>query len=387
MTWMNLRRCQYLNLIILIRLMQIFLDNIVFTIQKAGGVSVYWYELLQGICKTGLAVNFLNARLNPANIFEQQLDYRHHPCIRESWIPPKYLRYLPLQYTLPPNAIFHGGYLRISPQKNIVNIMTVHDFAHERKMATSFPRGLANTRQKAYGIKRADGIICISDSTRKELLHFYPDTDPAKLKVVYHGIADTFFPLDKNDPSATVLPVSLTSPYILYVGGRNNYKNFNIAVDVIAQLPVQYKLVVAGGGAWNKQEQLLVEEKISGRYVIMENVRPSDLNTLYNRAWCLLYPSAYEGFGFPPGEAMKAGCPVVAANCTSIPEVTGNAGLLVTDIAAEAFAEKILLLEDPTFRQQVIQTGLTQARLFTWQKSIEETICFYKDCWNNKFSS
>jgi mannosyltransferase len=264
--------------------------------------------------------------------------------------------------------------------------MTVHDFAHERRLATPFPRGLANTTQKAYGIKRADGIICISDSTRQELLHFYPDTDPAKLRVVYHGIADTFFPLDKTGQSTAALPVSVTAPYILYVGGRNNYKNFNIAVDVITQLPAQYKLVIAGGGAWSKQEQLLMEEKVPGRYVIMENVHSSDLNTLYNYAWCLLYPSAYEGFGFPPGEAMKAGCPVVATNCTSIPEVTGNAGLLTTEITAEAFAEKILLLEDHAFRQQVIQNGLTQARLFTWQKSVQETIRFYKDCWNNKFS-
>jgi len=367
--------------------MQIFLDNIVFTIQKAGGVSVYWYELLQGMCNAGLAVNFLNAGLNPSNIFEQQLDYRRHPCFRESWIPPKYLRYLPLQYSLPPNAIFHGGYLRVSPQKDIVNILTVHDFAHERKIATPFPRGLANTRQKAYGIKRADGIICISDSTRKELLHFYPDTDPAKLKVVHHGIADTFFPLDKNTPSVPVLPVPVAAPYILYVGGRNNYKNFNIALDVIAQLPAPYKLVVAGGGRWTKQEQLLAEEKIRGRYVVMEHVLPHELNTLYNYAWCLLYPSCYEGFGFPPGEAMKAGCPVVASNCTSIPEVTGSAGLLTTEITAATFAEKILLLEDQTFRQQVIQAGLAQARLFTWQKSVRETIRFYKDCWNNKFSS
>lgn len=365
--------------------MQIFFDNIVFTIQKAGGVSVYWYELLRGICNTGLAVNFLNAGLNPANIFEQQLDYGHHPRIRESWIPPKYLRYLPLRYNLPANALFHGGYLRVSPQKNIVNIMTVHDFAHERKIATPFPRGLANTTQKAYGIKRADGIICISGSTRNELLHFYPDTDPAKLKVIYHGIADTFYPLDKNDP-AVMLPDVVKCPYVLYVGGRNNYKNFDVAVDVIAALPAQYKLVIAGGGPWKKQEQVLADAKIPGRYVVMESVSPAKLNILYNYAWCLLYPSSYEGFGFPPGEAMKAGCPVVASRCTSIPEVTGHAGLLAAEITASAFAEKILLLEDSAFRQQIIRTGLRQASLFSWQRSVQETIRFYQDCWNNKFS-
>lgn len=367
--------------------MQIFLDNIVFTIQKAGGVSVYWYELLQGMCNAGMPVNFLNAGLNPANIFEQQLNYQQHTCIRESWIPPKYLRYLPLQYTLPHSAIFHAGYLRVSPQKNVLNILTVHDFAHERKIATRFPRGLANTQQKAYGIKRADGIICISDSTRKELLHFYPETNPAKLRVVYHGLADTFYPFDKKAAGIPILPAAITCPYILYVGGRDNYKNFRTALDTIALLPPAYKLVVAGGGPWDKKEQQLIENKLHGRYIIVENVKPADLNILYNYAWCLLYPSCYEGFGFPPGEAMKAGCPVVTTNCTSMPEVVGNAGLLTTEVTARAFAEQILQLEEPSFRDQIIQAGIAQASLFTWEKSVRETIRFYKDCWNNKFAS
>jgi mannosyltransferase len=108
---------------------------------------------------------------------------------------------------------------------------------------------------------------------------------------------------------------------------------------------------------------------------------------LYNHAWCLLYPSAYEGFGFPPGEAMKAGCPVVTTNVTSMPEVVGNAGLLTDEITATAFTEKILQLENLTYRQQIITAGLAQAQLFTWEKSVRETILFYQDCWNNKFIS
>jgi glycosyltransferase involved in cell wall biosynthesis len=361
--------------------MQIFLDNIVFTIQKAGGVSVYWYELLQGICNTGIPVSFLNAGLTSDNIFEKSINYDQYNCIRESWIPHKYLRYLPMRYTLPHASIFHGGYLRISTQKNIVNILTIHDFAHERKLATRFPRGLANKKQKAYGIRHADGIICISDSTKRELLHFYPDTDPAKLRVVHHGIADTFYPVDKSNPPP------YPTPYILYIGGRNHYKNFAIALEVMALLPPHFKLIVTGGEQWNSGALNDIAQKIPGRYEILQTVNPSTLNLLYNHAWCLLYPSAYEGFGFPPGEAMKAGCPVVTTNVTSMPEVVGNAGLLTNEITAAAFTEKILQLENPDYRQQIIAAGLAQAQLFTWDKSVRETIQFYKDCWNNKFLS
>jgi glycosyltransferase involved in cell wall biosynthesis len=357
-------------------MMQIFLDNIVFSIQKAGGVSVYWYELLQGICNTGMPVSFLNTGLNPANIFERRINYTNYNCIRESWIPHQYLRYLPVRYKLPEQSLFHGGYLRVAPQKNVLNILTVHDFAHERKLATGFPRGLANIQQKAYGIKRADGIICISDSTRQELLHFYPRTDPNRIRVIHHGITNDFYVLPKNDTR---------EPYVLYVGARANYKNFNIALATMKLLPAAYQLVVAGGGPWSKQEMQEIETAIPGRYKILQTVDTQQLNRLYNDAFCLLYPTSYEGFGFPPGEAMKAGCPVVSTTATSIPEVTGRAGLLTKEINAAAFAEKIQTLENELFRKHIIQDGLHQASLFTWDKSVNETIQFYKDCWNNKF--
>lgn len=363
--------------------MQIFLDNIVFTIQRAGGVSMYWYELLKGLCDTELSLSFLNADPHSANLFEQQLDYSTYPCIRESWIPPKYLRYLPLRYTLPSRTVFHGGYLRVSPQKDIVNILTLHDFAHERRMATRFPRGLANIRQKAYGIRHADGIICISESTRQELLHFYPRTNPDHVRVIHHGIADCFYPLDKQQAPDFALP---PSPYILYIGVRGHYKNFNQAVAALQLLPSPYKLVIAGGEPWLPKDLQALEQAIPGRYHILRNVSSAQLNILYNYAWCLLYPSSYEGFGFPPGEAMKAGCPVVATRTTSIPEVTGSAGLLVNNPSPAAFAEKILSLESQTFREQVIHAGLARAQLFSWQKSTQETIAFYKHCWKTKFS-
>jgi glycosyltransferase involved in cell wall biosynthesis len=366
--------------------MQLFLDNIVFSIQKAGGVSVYWYELLRGICNSNLSINFLNARSGSENIFEQKIDYKRFNCIRESRIPSKYLRYLPMRYPLPATAVFHGGYLRVSPQKNIVNILTIHDFAHERKLATGFPRGMANIMQKAYGIKRADGIICISDSTKKELLHFYPATNPAKIKIIYHGIANDFYPLDKSITPRYSPSLPLKEKYILYVGARNNYKNFSVALEVMQQLPDTFKLVIVGGEPWQEKEIKNIDNRLHGRYQIFPAISSADLNVLYNYAVCLLYTSAYEGFGFPPGEAMKAGCAVISTNMTAMSEVVGKAGLLVDKADAAAFVNKVRLLEDDHYRQQLIAAGLQQAKQFSWEKSVAETIGFYKDCWDYKFS-
>ena len=364
--------------------MQLFLDNLVFSIQQTGGVSVYWYELITGICRSDLSVSFLNVRKASDNIFERRIDYSGFNCIKESWIPDKYLRYMPIRCSIPSGAIFHGGYLRVSPRRDVLNILTVHDFAHERKLATAFPRAWANIRQKAYGIKHADGIICISENTRRELLHFYPYTDPDRIKVIHHGIAEDFYPIWKHAAEDNALPVSPDMKYILYVGGRRNYKNFSIAMRVIRQLPSHFHMVVVGGETWTEKEMQEIGEE-GHRVHIFQTVTATTLNALYNHAFCLLYPSAYEGFGFPPGEAMKAGCPVVAANMSSVPEVTGDAGLLADTVDAASFLEKIRLLEEEDYRQHMIAAGLQQASRFTWGRSVSETIRFYKDCWNNKF--
>lgn len=366
--------------------MQVFLDNIVFSIQKAGGVSAYWYELLSGMCNSDLSVHFLNTRITTENIFEKRIDYKDFNCIQESWIPQKYLRYMPMSYSLPTASIFHGGYLRVSTQKDILNILTVHDFAHERKLASKFPRGLANTMQKAYGIRRADGIICISQSTKNDLLHFFPDINPDSIRVIHHGIGD-FYPIAKPQSNSCSLNIDLEQKFILYVGGRRNYKNFTVAVETLEQLPSRFKMVVIGGEPWDKKEIGMMNQKIPGRYHIFPTVSQTDLNSLYHHAFCLLYTSAYEGFGLPPGEAMKAGCPVIATNITSMPEVIGNAGLLVKRPDPSLFAAKIESLEDETFRQTLISRGLKQAQQFTWDKSVKETINFYKDCWHLKFST
>lgn len=367
--------------------MHLFLDNIVFTIQQAGGVSMYWYELFQQLRKSPLVLSVLNANAVPGNIFEQRIDYNGMHCIRESRIPARYLRYLPLRCKLPPRTIFHAGYFRVSTQQNVVNIVTVHDFAHERKMATRFPRNMMNILQKSYGIRHADGIICISDSTRRELLHFYPETDHRKIKVIYHGIAADFYRLPEMPAEAALLPFDIREKYVLYVGARSRYKNFRLAVEAVAALPHPCKLVITGGETWQPAEKALLQRMLPGRFVILPAVDIRTLNLLYNYAFCLLYPSAYEGFGFPPAEAMKAGCPVITANTTAMPEVAGDAGVLADDLNAASFTEKLHALEADDYRQAVIGAGQARAAQFTWERCAGETIQFYQDSWQLKFSS
>jgi mannosyltransferase len=140
-------------------------------------------------------------------------------------------------------------------------------------------------------------------------------------------------------------------------------------------------LVIVGGENISDKEKELFQKE----YLHFQGISTKDLNILYNNAFCLLYPSSYEGFGIPIAEAMKAGCPVVSSNRSSIQEVADDAGLLVDKIEVEEFVKVILKLENKEFRDKLILKGLEQAKKFSWDKCFEETLEFYKEVVGKKF--
>lgn len=358
--------------------MKIYYDNIIFSLQPyGGGISVYWSELIKQLKqKQELQLygfknsNDLAKALNTNQILESPLN-------------AKLLRYCRFTKTLPTPSIFHSSYYRVALQKNIINIVTVHDFAYERSVnITGLPKYI-HSWQKRSAIKNSDGIICISENTKKDLLYFYPDVPPAKIKVIYNGVSDVFQPL--NNPAqdlANHFNSLHGKKYLLYVGQRAHYKNFAKAVEVIKQMP-DYTLVVAGGNALTNAEK---NEYQDSNIIFLRTVTVQQLNALYNNAFCLLYPSCYEGFGLPIIEAMQAGCPVVSVNVSSIPEVAGDAALLVDKPTAETLIQAIKKLENEPFRNTLINKGLAQAQKFNWEQCARETYEFYQMIWQKRFA-
>jgi mannosyltransferase len=223
--------------------MRLYLDNIIFSLQKAGGISVLFYELLSRILKH--CEEFEELKIidySNKNIFRKKID-----------IPSKYLierRYAKIERYLNPRfpgkekAIFHSSYYRISDDKNIINVTTVHDFIYEHYKNGLIPE--IHKYQKGRAIKNSEAIICVSNSTKKDLLTYFPDINPEIIHVIYNGVSNDYRPVQMNELNESLKQFRDTK-YVLYVGARHvDHKNFALVLKIISEFS-DYKLVFVGG--------------------------------------------------------------------------------------------------------------------------------------------
>jgi glycosyltransferase involved in cell wall biosynthesis len=368
------------------KILDIYVDGIIFNLQKVGGISIYMSELIRRLISSEYDVKCIEQKYVNDNFIRHKLQVPAHKTIVESSFIAKLSRYLPINIKLRNHSIIHSSYYRICNNAYAANIVTVYDFNYEYGFVRRGFRKYIHCLQKKNAVEKADGVICISESTKHDLLQLYKQIDPDKIKVIHLAASEEFF----NIPLVNSLVCEeyrfkniLEKNYVLFVGARTHHKNFNICVDTLVKLP-KYDLVIVGG-CLTAEEIRMLDLKLPSKYHALFNVSAFDLNYLYNNAFCLLYPSSYEGFGIPVLEAMQAGCPVVSTNISSIPEVAGTAGLLVDNICPEAFVEKIISLEEASYRDKVINAGFEQAKKFSWDKTYQETVEFYHEVFNNKF--
>jgi mannosyltransferase len=361
--------------------MNLYLDDIIFYLQDFGGISVYWNELAKNMLNSqDFEARFIEPpgcqpRFKEAVVIPEEL------VVHDRKLPIKILRYLPVNSKkIVTDSLLHSSYFRFSTGKKTKNIITVYDFTYER-----FMRGLAkivHCRQKGLAIKHAAGIICISENTRKDLLHFYPDAAAKLIKVIYLSASESFKKIKDLDILNTRFSNLKDKKIIPFVGKRVGYKNFEVAVEVIKRLPDDYHLLVAGGGELTKEEKTALAS-CPHKFTQELGVGQEELNVIYNLSFCYLYPSGYEGFGIPVLEAMRAGCPVVCQNMSSIPEVYGNVENIVKNVNdIDEFCVNILKLEDTVYRKKVIDQGIENAKRFSWQKTSQETLEFYRSVCN-----
>lgn len=344
--------------------MKIIIDNIVFYIQKRGGVSVVWHEMIKRLLKNdSLNPNFLEYGLTE-NIFRNNLIINDDNIIKNNSRLLGIKRYLNPKVSSQDKFIFHSTYYRTCSNKNAINITTVHDFTYE--LFYPFLKKKLHCWQKYRAIKHSDYVICVSENTKKDCLKYVKGIDKSKLVVIYNGVSDDYHLL--NNDFDTRLPFEKES-YILFVGDRSHYKNFNFVIDYWKKS--EYNLVIVGSQL-NEQEKINVSEKIDSNYVVETGISNKRLNELYNGALCLMYPSNYEGFGIPVIEAQRAGCPVITFNSSSIPEIIGDHTLLLQKLDIEELKQKMEILKDSDRRQKIIDDGLKNSTRFSWDKTYQK---------------
>lgn len=363
--------------------MKIIYDHQVFGWQQYGGVSRYFLEIANHIASTDrcgvevFAPLYVNEYLRkgkairPRGMWVPALP-RCVPAV--TWINNK-ISALGLSHRDDVN-IFHETYYTQADYcpRSAKRIVTVHDMIHE-KFPDDFEPYNNTTRLKSLAVERADHVICVSENTRLDLLELY-NIPEDKTSVVYHGYSLTVAqPKEVSHENST--------PYMMYVGNRNGYKNAERLLRAYAgsaTLKDNFKLIFFGGGRFSvKERDLLRRLSLSNDDVLQISGGDDVLAGLYAGAAALVCPSLYEGFGIPPLEAMAHNCPVICSNVSSLPEVVGDAAEFFNPNDEESILqalETVVLSQER--RADLVEKGHRRCQRFSWEKCANDTLAVYE---------
>lgn len=356
-------------------------DHQIFVSQRTGGISRYFVETASRVAAlpdfdvrifaVGHVNEYLKTVANP-----QMIAGGSRPDMkRTTQIADKLSR---MSWTLTgaklkPDILHETYYTEQGlPAGKARRVTTVYDFTHEI-YGNLIASSAEVAKAKAASIQRVDHIFCISENTKRDLLERF-DVAPEKISVTHMG-----YSLILTHPLPAP-PISV--PYILYVGSRLRYKNFEGCLRAYADPKIhrEFLLVCLGGGNLTAQEQdWMRESNIPADRVQQINGDDNLLATLYQNAACMIYPSLYEGFGIPPLEAMEQNCPVVCSNTSSLPEVVGDAAETCDPSDPDAIRAALsAVLFSPERAEELRERGKQRVKLFGWDRCAEQTAAAYR---------
>ncbi len=350
--------------------MRVAFDEQIFLLQQRGGISRYFVELataleavpgIELVPTAGPVSAQLAADLWGLPLIRSRVGRRLRVALARR------RPHQPRGADLVHRTFYDPAWLRGQGRTPLV--ITVYDMIPEM-FPEQVPAGV-HMAKRDY-VARADLILTISDRTRRDLINFY-GTPAAPVVVTPLGVDRMFSTAISQNASAA------TSPYLMYVGHRGGYKDFDLLLQVLPALPPELSLLAVGGGPWTEREASRARELGIDRRITQRDMSDWDLAIAYAHASAVVLTSRYEGFGLPLLEAMTAGTPVVAADAGALPEVGGDAARYFAVGDPDSLAEALnSTLCDSALRRSLIDLGQARAREFTWTTTAESTAAAYR---------
>ncbi len=363
-------------------MIKILYDYQIFNAQRFGGISRYFYELIQefekmddiGLYKPTLISN--NHYLSTTNIrnlkpLRSNLSFKGKNRLI-SYIDRFYM-HKKLKYD--DYDIFHPTYYDPGFIKHLGAkpfVITVYDMIHEK-----FSHEFINSNiceNKKFLVERASKVIAISENTKKDLIDIF-NISPNKIEVIYLGNSLVFAP---NGIDLIKIP----QKYLLFVGRRSGYKNFNNFIKAVAPLIHEDKelsIVCVGGGMFNNEEKQLFNKLKIIKNLHQKNLDDETLALYYKNALMFVFPSRYEGFGIPILEAFACNCPLICSNTSSLPEIAGNAAIYFDPDNLESIRSAIKnLLNNDDLQKTLVLKGEKKLKQYSWKITTQKTKQMYE---------
>lgn len=359
----------------------IIYDSQIFDLQKYGGISRYFCEIISKLdMEYDISVRFtenhylVQTKLAGHRIYVPHFFFKHYK--QRLLLENQKLTRRLLRKSSP--YLFHPTYYDPSFLECIGHnpyVITVHDMIHEL-----FPEYFHDAKevaaQKKEVITKADRIIAISENTKKDIINIL-NIDPRKIDVIYHGTS--------MQPHHGKDQLSLPDRYILFVGDRTLYKNFQRLLEAFAIIHKtdQDLYLLCTGHPLNWEEKTLIDKLNIADRIIQVSIDDRNLSELYSRALLFVFPSLYEGFGIPILEAYACHCPVALSNTSCFPEIAGDAGAYFDPYSVESMTQTLTeVIYSNEKRSCLVATGMKRLQLYSWEKATQETKKVYQKVLN-----
>jgi glycosyltransferase involved in cell wall biosynthesis len=344
---------------------------------KLEGIGTYTHEVLQRLVKLmpdcefhflfdrQPAPQFLYAKNVKAHVLAPQA---RHPFLWWWWFEVSVKQWLNSH----PCDVFFSPDSFLSLRTQTPTLLIMHDIAFEHfNDHNSFAVRHYYRHFFPRYARKANHIMAVSEYTRQDIINTY-GVAAEKIEVAYCGISDKYHPISEAEKEQCRQQYTHGAPYFISIGSINPRKNLDNVIRAFdlfkAATQTRHQLVIAGARGWKTGRVFDAFNHSAYRHdiILTGHIQPQELNTLLAGAEALVFPSLFEGFGIPIAEAFKAGVPVITSDISSMPEVAGNAALLVSPQDTKAIAQAMQQMLHPDTRQQLIQAGKERAAHFSW---------------------